>query len=111
MMMIKQSNYEVLKNPEGELLFGLAQKESVPNNPKVIYDGGQHAILYRAEGEAIMLDYLPPIALDNLGKIKTALFVEFDENKNAVREYDVSIRQVKSLPLGDLKMPNLEDLI
>ena len=65
---------------------------------KVIYDGGQTALLHRTEDDVVALDFIHPAVRNDLKKKKEVLIVEV-EGGSIIREYMASVKAVKSLPL------------
>ncbi|MGD9638544.1 MAG: hypothetical protein AB7U85_05755 [Alphaproteobacteria bacterium] len=91
--------YDILQNSSGDLLISIKARKGLPEEPKIVYDGGEHALLYRNNGLTIMLDYIHPEARQSLFYADTVLVVEFDNDDIAV-EYEVPIRIVKKLPIS-----------
>ena len=77
--MQQEEYYKVIITNEGVLVFMIKSRPSEPVRPFLLYDGGEHAILYRSENETITLDWLderlPPI-LQNAQKV---LVFELDD--------------------------------
>jgi hypothetical protein len=96
---MQEQAYKVYLN-EGDLLFVLSVKDSKPDKPMLIYDGGDHAVLYRSKEQTILLDYLHEKVREPLTKVKTVLIAEFQaDGKTLLHEYEVPVKQVKSVPL------------
>ncbi|MGD9638908.1 MAG: hypothetical protein AB7U85_07595 [Alphaproteobacteria bacterium] len=99
-MLIQEKNYEVLQNPEGELLFSIKSRNKAPSSPRMLYAGGKHAVLYRSEEESLLLDFLPTLAQTTIKNLKQVLIVEFDKEE-LVREYDAPVQHLSKLPINE----------
>ncbi len=70
-----------------------------PINPEIVYDGKDHALLYRNTQETIILDYIPKSQQKDLVKLSEILVVEYDvKNKVIVNEYMAKITSTKTIP-------------
>jgi hypothetical protein len=98
--------YDILQNSSGDLLISIKAREGGPEEPKIVYDGGEHALLYRSKGFSITLDFIHPEAREPLANVDSVLIVEFD-NDEVVREYDVPVKKVKKLPIAAENLPKL----
>ena len=94
----QESFYEVHVNKNNDLMISIHARDVDPASPLVLYDGGEHALLYRAPESTVVLDYLHPEVRRLLQNAKSVLIAEVKEAK-VVREYPVSCRLVKNLPL------------
>ena len=117
MSIMLEGEYAILINDDEEIMISMASKESDPENPRIIYDGGDHALYYRNPLETILLDYINPEVREALQKVKTLLIaeVEIDEERkdgDVIRAFDVPLQAVKKLPLsGELaKLPTIDEL-
>ena len=102
-MMSEQAKlYMVLKNTSDERCIFLTPEKPYPINqsdPEIIYDGGEHAILYRNKDNAIILDYYPESERSHLKSVKEILVVEYDVITNQPNnEYMARVSMVKTLP-------------
>jgi hypothetical protein len=106
---VQENFYEAFLNDDDEIMFAIASRESEPEKPQLIYDGGEHAILYRNKGNTIVMDFLHPDIRPYLSKAQTILISEVNETE-VVREYEVFKKQVKNIPLSEnsVKAPNFE---
>ncbi len=98
--------YDILQNADGDLLFAIRARSGAPEDPRIVYDGNEHALFYRNKGFSITLDFIHPEAREPLSKVSTVLMVEFEKDE-VVREYDVPVRMVKKLPISDEHLPTL----
>lgn len=88
--------YDILQNAAGEILIIIRYRNGGPENPRLIYDGGKQALLYRSRESAVMLDNINENARAPLKSVSEVLMVEL-ENDDVAREYSVPLRPVKSL--------------
>ncbi|MCL2673419.1 MAG: hypothetical protein FWF01_03445 [Alphaproteobacteria bacterium] len=99
-MYIQEKAYQVYTSEKGELLFVLLEKEGDEDKPMIVYDGGQHAVLYRNKDMTVLLDYLNEKIREPLAKVTHVLVAEFkSDGKTFVREYECPVKQVKKIPL------------
>ena len=66
-------------------------------NSKIVYDGGQTALLHRTPDDIVALDFIHPAIRTDLKKKKEVLIVEVNDGA-IVREYMAAVKAVKSLP-------------
>ena len=101
--------YEVFINKFDEIMVVIAHREGEPLQPKIIYDGKEHALYYRNSESIIILDYLHPDVRVPLSKVKEVLISEVDDEK-VVKEYSVPLKMVKQLPIdiSQIKKPLTE---
>ncbi|MCQ2914199.1 MAG: hypothetical protein MJ247_03285 [Alphaproteobacteria bacterium] len=90
--------YEIHLNKQNEIMISIHKKDGKPNAPVLLYDGGEHALLYRTKSQTILLDFIAPEARPYLFKSKS-IFISETENYQVVDGYEVPCRQVKNLPL------------
>ena len=88
--------YDILQNAAGEILIIIRYRNGGPENPRLIYDGGKQALLYRSRESAVMLDNINEEARMPLKSVSEVLMVEL-ENEDVAREYMVPLRPVKNL--------------
>ena len=103
-----EAYYDILANADGELLFCLKAREGSPERPQILFNGENHALLYRTAEQMIVLDYIHPDVAPLLAKVDSVLVAEFSDatpdnpQKGIVREYTASVRHVSKLPLSDI---------
>lgn len=102
----QENFYEFHLNKNNELMVSLKNREENPENPVLIYDGGEHALFYRKENQVILLDFIHPQIRPYLKDTKNILFSE-TQNYQVVREYNVSCKIVKNLPIDIKNISNL----
>lgn len=94
--MQQEEQYKVIITNEGILVFMIKSRPSEPVRPFLLYDGSEHATLYRSENETIALDWLderlPPI-LQNAQKV--LVFELDDEIEDLLRTYEVPVKHIK----------------
>ena len=94
----QESFYEVHLNKNNELMISLRAREGEPESPVLIYDGGDHALLYRTPQSSVLLDFIHPDARPYLLDAKQVLIAETKDYQVA-REYTVTCKRVKNLPI------------
>ena len=52
----QEGRYDILENNAGEIMIIIKYREGGPENPRLVYDGGAVALLYRSRESAILLD-------------------------------------------------------
>lgn len=91
-----QNRYEMLQNAAGEILIITDYRSSPPDNPRLVYDGGDQALMYRSRESAFMMNSIAEEARPALSNVEEVLVVEV-ENDDVAREYKVPVRLVRSL--------------
>lgn len=92
----QEGRYDILQNGAGEILIITKYRDGGPENPRLIYDGADVALLYRSRESAVFLDGINPEARGPLKSVDEVMIAEIDGNEVA-REYKVPVRIVKSL--------------
>ena len=94
---IKQNGrYDMLQNAAGEILIIIEYCEGGPENPRILYDGGDSVLLYRSRESAFMLNDIAEEARLPIKSVSEVLIAEI-ENDDVAREYKVPMRIVRSL--------------
>jgi hypothetical protein len=98
----EEGTYDILQNKDNELLFCIGEYEDEPDNPHIIYNGGNLAVLYRSCNHAVVLDLIHPGVHEQLKLVKQVLIAECVRNENEsaseklesglVREYMAEVR-------------------
>lgn len=91
-----EGRYDILQSAEGRVMIIINARKSEPYNPRLVYDGGAHALLYRNKRSAVVLDSLNIEARPILKEQESVCIIEFFE-EDVYREYDVIVRIVKDL--------------
>jgi uncharacterized protein YlaN (UPF0358 family) len=94
----QEKNFNILKNPTGDLMILIRARLDNATHPKIIYDGGEHAILYRNDDNTIVLDFIHPSIRSDLERVVTLLVVEAN-NGSIIREYTAEVKHMKEIPL------------
>ncbi len=92
----QEGRYDILQNGAGEILIIIKYRNGGPENPRLVYDGGDVALLYRSRESALFLDAINEKARAPLKSVDEVLIAEIDGDEVA-REYKVPMRVVKSL--------------
>lgn len=71
-----EKQYFVAESTNGELYIYISAKAEAPLNPKIIYDGYDHALFLRNDEQKIILDYINPEVRDKLRKSQAVIIVE-----------------------------------
>ena len=95
--MENEGDYQVIITHEGMLVFIIKTRETAPEKPFILYDGGKHATLYRREDETVLLDYLNDKVIPYLDASEKAVVFELsDEIEDVVCDYEVPIKHIKN---------------
>ena len=92
----QEGRYDILQNAAGEILIIIKYHEGGPENPRLVYDGGSTALLYRSRESAVLLEEINPQARTPLKSVDEVMMVEV-ENDDVAREYQVPVRIIKNL--------------
>lgn len=93
---LNEGRYDIVQNAFGEILIIINYHESEPDNPRVVYDGTDTALLYRNKKSAVLLESITTKAKESLMKVDKVLIVEVRDD-DVVREYNVPMRKIRSL--------------
>jgi hypothetical protein len=101
--MMQAVAYEIRTNEQGRLCAVLFPPEGgypgEPDKPQVVYDGGEHAILYKNRETSVVLDYINPAARKKLAGEQKMLIVEWSrEADEPALDYIAEIVAVKKIP-------------
>ncbi len=100
----QEYSYNILQNDEGKILIAIKARETEPSKPSIIYDGKEHALLYRDNKHIIILDFIHPDARPLISNVEEVLVAEFSDEE-CVHSYDVPVRMVKMIPLAKENYP------
>lgn len=96
----QEKEYQIMPTTDGNLVFAIKARAKEVKNPKILYNGGKHALLYRSDEDIVILDFLNPAAIKKLQQISGAFISEIDfEAKEVIRLYQVHIHQVFKFPI------------
>jgi hypothetical protein len=93
------SYYDILENEDNELLFTITRSEGgpdAPDNPKLYYDGGDHAIFVKNSTAAVLCDFIHPGVRGSLSRCKEVLFAELEDG-GIKREYMAPVVHCESI--------------
>ena len=82
----QEKNFNILQNESGKLMILIRARLEDAESPKLVYNGGEHALLYRNDHHTVVLDYIHPAIRKALRRKKQVLIVETN-NGSVVREY------------------------
>lgn len=92
----QEGRYDILQNAAGEILIIIKYHEGDPDNPRIVYDGTETALLYRSKESAVLLEHINLKAREQLMKVENVLIVEVKDD-DVAREYKVPMRKIRSL--------------
>lgn len=98
----QEKKFDILRNPAGELLIVIRARIDSEEKPTIVYDGGEHALLYRNKVNTIVLDYIHPMVRENLGRVSSVLVVEA-QGSAIVREYFATVKQTNKIALPEIE--------
>lgn len=107
-MLEQEELYDILTNDKGDVLIAIRSRAGEPDRPQIVYDGGEHALLYRNKGLTVALDYIHPDVRETLASASSVTVAELDDDPNAdepQREYAVPVKRTKTLPLRVEQLP------
>lgn len=88
--------YEMLQNKAGEILIITGKQLGEPDTPRLVYDGGDQALLYINKINAKMLNSIAEQAREPLMNAEKVQIVEIEDNE-VVCEYNAKVLHVRSL--------------
>lgn len=94
----QEENFNILKNVSGDLMVLMRARMENAHEPRIVYDGGEHALLYRNENNTVILDYIHPQIREDLSHAEGVLVVEA-QGQSIIREYVVPVKIMKKIPL------------
>ena len=94
----QEKNFNILKNPAGDLMILIRARLDDAAQPRIIYNGGKHAVLYRNDGNTIVLDFIHPSVRSDLERVLNLLVVEAHDG-SIIREYMAEVKHMKQIPL------------
>ena len=92
----QEKSFNILQNEAGELMILIRARLEDASNPKLVYNGGEHALLYRNDHNTVILDYIHPAIRKALRQKKKVLIVETN-NGAIVREYVSDVAYLKNM--------------
>lgn len=99
MQISQEKKYQILPTTDKGLVFAINMKPGAICDPKILYDGGNHALLYRSDEDVVILDFLEPCAKKMMQNLSKAHICEIDYEKEEVEHlYEVHIHQIFQMP-------------
>ena len=95
--MEQENNFNILKNGAGQLMVLIRARMGGVNQPRIVYDGGQVALLYRDKENPVLLNYIHPAVRSDLKKQNGVLIVETSDGA-IIREYRTPVQVVRTMP-------------
>ena len=92
----QEGHYEILQNKAGELLIIINHRKSAPHLPRIVYDGGNMALLCRNRESVVMFNDINEDARKPLNTVNEILIAETIGDE-ITRQYKASVLHVKSL--------------
>lgn len=92
----QEKNFNILQNESGKLMILIRARLEDAVKPKLVYNGGEHALLYRNDHNTIVLDYIHPAIRKALRQKKQVLIVETNSG-SVVREYVCEVAYLKTV--------------
>lgn len=96
----EETKYNILKNISGDLMILMRARMDAAEKPQIVYDGGEHALLYRTQNHTIVLGYVHPAVRKDLEHVENVLIVEA-QGSSIVREYYSKVKSMKKIPLPE----------
>ncbi|MDR3126396.1 MAG: hypothetical protein LBT92_02070 [Rickettsiales bacterium] len=101
--MMQAAVYEIRTNEYGRLCAVLLTPRGgypgEPENPQLVYDGGEHAILYKNKETSVILDYINPAAREKLLGEPRILIAECPAPDGGdIKDYIAEVVAVKKIP-------------
>lgn len=94
----KEGGYLIAEGDGGSLYIFMEAKHNLPDCPRIIYDGNDHAIFVRNSDQNIILDYVHPEVREKLRQAREVIVVE-TILENIRDSYLVDIQHVDKIPL------------
>ncbi len=88
--------YQILKNPDNDLVLVLDSQDCEPDGPMFIYDGGDTALLFRDWGSNVRLKGISPATGPELLNAKV-IYVFEKTGKTTVRNYIAPVKIVRDV--------------
>ncbi len=108
-MLEQERLYDIYMSENGDILIAIEVRDGEPDNPRIIYNGADIALLYRSKEFVIALDYIHPEARDNLKSAELITIAEIYKAKGReqepVREYEVPVRIMSKIPVQTKDLP------
>ncbi len=91
-----ENDYSVIITNEGPLVFIIKARDTEPESPFLLYDGGNHATFYRGEHETVLFDFLNEQVVPILQKAESIVVFEVDDKiEDISRDYTAGVKHIK----------------
>lgn len=88
--------YQVIISNNGKIAILLHPQQGKQEHPYLLYDGRDHAFLYRNSRDVLLLDRLNPQVIDFLKNSESVVIIEADwETNQTINDYQVMIKHEK----------------
>ncbi len=95
---VKANDFIIAESSKGDLYIFIEAQANTPKDPKIVYDGYEHAIFFRTPEDRIILDYINPEIRDRLRKSKEVVMVETLLG-NIKDSYYAGMQMVEKIPV------------
>ena len=107
--MLNAENAYLILPREDVLTFIISAHKGEPKNCRLTYDGGEHAVFYRAEDGTVILDYINENVRERLAASKAVAIIEMDYEKGVVaHSYRVKVSKVKKVIIDPKTLTELK---
>ena len=91
-----ENDYSVIITNEGPLVFIIKARDTEPESPFLLYDGGNHATFYRGEHETVLFDFLNEQVVPILQKAESIVVFEVDDKSEDIsRDSTAGVKHIK----------------
>ena len=89
-------SYQVIISSDNKVVFLIKPQDGEVLRPYIVYDGSDHAFLYRHPRHVLLLDFLDAKIIPYLKNANEAIIIEADQEKDIVyQDYTVKIKHEK----------------
>ena len=101
----------VAEGEEGEIYIFLDASKDKPENPRIVYDGKDHAVFFRTPDDKVVLDYIHPEVRDKLRHASDVVIVE-TILENIKDCYIANMKMVDKIPVdwGKIGLKSWEEV-
>ena len=93
-----EKKFVIAEGEEGDIYVFLQAKKEHPDEPRIIYDGLDHAVFLRRPDERIILDYIHPEVREQLRHVRRVVMVE-TILENIKESYYADMQMVEKIPV------------
>lgn len=94
----QEKNFYILRNAGGDFMILIRARMNDADQPRVVYNGGEHAVLYRNVDSVVVLDFIHPSVREDLSQSEKLLVVETNDG-SIIREYESRVTNLAGVPL------------